>query len=140
MYTLGHNFMPPPIHAGGLRYHGDAPTLCLLVKEGIVKPIAYNQVEVFEAAALFTRCEGILPAPETAHAIKAVIDIALECKERGEEKTILFNMSGHGYLDMAAYESYLNNQLKAYEYPSDEISKSIAKLYELYPWIKQLNG
>jgi len=139
MYTLGHNFMPPPIHAGGLRYHGDAPTLCLLVKEGIVKPLAYNQVEVFEAATLFAKCEGILPAPETAHAIKAVIDIALECKKKNEEKVILFNMSGHGYFDMSAYESFLNGELKPYEYSDEDIKKSISILYDLYPWIKQLN-
>ncbi|MHC1600741.1 MAG: TrpB-like pyridoxal phosphate-dependent enzyme [Candidatus Nezhaarchaeales archaeon] len=140
MHTLGHNFVPPPIHAGGLRYHGDAPTLCLLVKEGIVKPLAYNQVEVFEAATIFTKCEGVLPAPETAHAIKAVIDIALECKRRNEEKVILFNMSGHGYFDMTAYESFLNGGLRAYEYSDEEIKKSISILYSLYPWIRQLNN
>ena len=139
MYTLGHDFIPAPIHAGGLRYHGDAPALCLLAKEGIVKARAYNQVEVFEAGTLFARSEGILPAPETAHAIKAVVDIALECRKRGEEKVILFNMSGHGYFDIAAYEAYLNGSLMPYEYPEDEVRRSISKLFELYPWLRELS-
>ncbi len=139
MYTLGHDFIPAPIHAGGLRYHGDAPTLCLLAREGIVKARAYNQVEIFEAGTLFSRTEGILPAPETAHAIKAVIDIALDCEKKGEEKVILFNMSGHGYFDVAAYEAYLNGSLMPYEYPEDEVKKSILKLFQLYPWLRELS-
>ncbi len=111
MYTLGHEFIPPPIHAGGLRYHGDAPSLCLLVKLGIIKPIAVSQRPVFEAGVLFARTEGILPAPESAHAIKVVIDKAIEAKKTGEEKVIVFNLSGHGYFDLKAYEEFLSGKL-----------------------------
>ncbi len=138
MYTLGHSFIPPPIHAGGLRYHGDSPILCFLVNLGEVEALAYNQVEVFKAAKIFAETEGILPAPEPAHAIKAVIDEALKCKETGEEKTILLQLSGHGYFDMKAYEDYLENKLQPYEYPKDEIEKTIKRLMELYPWLKNL--
>ncbi len=109
MYTLGHDFIPSPIHAGGLRYHGDAPLLCLLYHEGYISAAAYEQKEVFEAAVLFARTEGIIPAPESAHAIKKAIDLALEHKD--EEKVILFNLSGHGYLDLAAYEAFLGGRL-----------------------------
>ncbi|ABL78291.1 TrpB-like pyridoxal phosphate-dependent enzyme [Thermofilum pendens] len=130
MYTLGHDFVPPPIHAGGLRYHGAAPTLSLLKKAGIFESVAYNQVEVFEAARLFARTEGIVPAPESAHAIKAVIDEALEAKRKGEEKVILFNLSGHGLLDLAAYREFLEGRLPAHEYPAEAIQKSIAKIKE----------
>ena len=112
MHTLGHDFVPPPIHAGGLRYHGDAPTVCLLYKNGIIKACAYKQTEVFEAAVLFAKVEGLLPAPETAHAVKKAIDVALECKKTGEEKVILFNFSGHGYFDLSAYEQYLKGELQ----------------------------
>jgi tryptophan synthase beta chain len=111
MYTLGHEFIPPPIHAGGLRYHGDAPSLCLLVKLGIIKSIAVSQRPVFEAGVLFARTEGILPAPESAHAIKVVIDKAIEAKKTGEEKVIVFNLSGHGYFDLKAYEEFLSGRL-----------------------------
>ncbi len=111
MYTLGHDFIPPPSHAGGLRYHGDAPILSLLVKEGVMEACAYHQVEVFEAAVTFARTEGIIPAPETAHAIKAVIDEAVKCRESGESKCIFFNFSGHGLLDLAAYDEYINGRL-----------------------------
>ncbi|MFN3813617.1 MAG: TrpB-like pyridoxal phosphate-dependent enzyme [Aquificaceae bacterium] len=111
MYTLGHNFVPPPIHAGGLRYHGDAPLVCLLYKEGFISASAYKQREVFEAAIIFTKTEGIVPAPETAHAIRKAIDIALECKKTGKEKVILFNLSGHGYFDLQAYDMYLKDEL-----------------------------
>jgi len=111
MYTLGHEFIPPPIHAGGLRYHGDAPSLCLLVKLGIIKPVAISQRPVFEAGVLFARTEGILPAPESAHAIKVVIDKAIEAKKNGEEKVIVFNLSGHGYFDLKAYEEFLSGKL-----------------------------
>ncbi len=128
MHTLGHNFIPPPIHAGGLRYHGDAPTLCLLVKNGIVDAVAYNQVEVFEAARLFFQSEGILPAPESAHGVKAAIDEALKCKESGEEKTILLMLSGHGYFDMKAYEDFLQGKLLPYSYPEDKIRENIEDL------------
>ncbi len=128
MYTLGHNFIPPPIHAGGLRYHGDAPTLCLLVKHGVVDAVAYDQVEVFEAAKLFFQAEGILPAPESAHGVKAAIDEALRCKESGEAKTILLSLSGHGYFDMKAYQDYLEGKLEPYVYPEDKIRENIAEL------------
>ncbi len=138
MHTLGHEFIPPPIHAGGLRYHGDAPTLCLLVKEGVVKARAYNQVEVFEAAALFARTEGLVPAPETAHGIKALIDDAIKCRETGEEKTLLLMFSGHGHFDMQAYEDFFEGKLPPYEYPKKAVKKSIEKLKKLYPWIMQL--
>jgi tryptophan synthase beta chain len=111
MYTLGHEFVPPPSHAGGLRYHGDAPIISLLVKEGVMEARAYHQVEVFEAAVTFARTEGIIPAPETSHAIKAVIDEAVRCRESGESKCIFFNFSGHGLLDLAAYDEYLSGRL-----------------------------
>jgi len=138
MHTLGHEFVPPPIHAGGLRYHGKAPTLCLLASEGIVKVRAYNQVEVFKAASMFIKAEGHTPAPEPAHAIKAVIDEALKCKQTGEEKTILFLMSGHGHFDMKAYDDYLEGKLLPYEYPEEEVKKAQLKIKELYPWVDQL--
>lgn len=111
MYTLGHEFIPPPIHAGGLRYHGDAPSLCLLVKHGIIKPIAVSQRPVFEAGVFFARTEGILPAPESAHAIRVVIDKAIEARKANEEKVIVFNLSGHGYFDLKAYEEFLSGKL-----------------------------
>ncbi len=112
MYTLGHAFVPSPIHAGGLRYHGAAPTVSALRNSGVVKAVAYEQKEVFDAAALFARAEGIIPAPETAHAIKATIDLALQAKEKNEEKIIAFNFSGHGLLDLAGYEQYLDGNLE----------------------------
>jgi len=115
MHTIGHRYVPPPIHAGGLRYHGVAPTLSVLVKHGIVEPRAYHQTEVFRAAQVFAQAEGIVPAPETAHAVKAVIDLALEAKRRNEEVVILFNMSGHGLLDLKGYQDYLEGKLKDYE-------------------------
>ncbi len=131
MYTLGHDFIPPPIHAGGLRYHGAAPSLSLLKKHGVVESIAYNQVEVFEAAITFARTEGIVVAPETAHAVKAVIDEALKARETGEERVILFNLSGHGLLDLAAYRDFLEGKLPAYEYPEEKIEESMGRLKEL---------
>lgn len=111
MYTLGHDFVPPPSHAGGLRYHGDSPIISLLVKEGVMEARAYHQVEVFEAAVTFARTEGIIPAPETSHAVKAAIDEAVKCRESGESKCIFFNFSGHGLLDLAAYDEYLSGRL-----------------------------
>jgi tryptophan synthase beta chain len=135
MHTLGHMFIPPPIHAGGLRYHGMAPTLCLLNSEGIVETKAYNQVQAFEAAALFAKTEGILPAPEPAHAIKAAVDEALECKKTGEEKTILFLLCGHGYFDMQAYDDYNSGKLPPYEYPKEKVDEAMKKLKKLYPWL-----
>lgn len=111
MYTLGHQFIPPKIHAGGLRYHGMAPTISHLYHHGFITANAYDQVEVFEAAQLFAQTEGLVPAPESAHAVKEAIVQALKCKESGEAKTILFNLSGHGFLDLGSYEMYLENQL-----------------------------
>jgi tryptophan synthase beta chain len=116
MYTLGHDFVPAGIHAGGLRYHGDAPTLSLLVKEGEIDALALHQTEVFEGAVLFAQNEGILPAPESAHAIQAAIREALDAKEKGEERTILFNLSGHGHFDLGAYDAYLKGELVDYDY------------------------
>jgi tryptophan synthase beta chain len=111
MYTLGHDFIPPKIHAGGLRYHGMAPTISHLYNLGKITATSYEQLEVFEAAQIFAQTEGIVPAPESAHAIKEAIVQALKCKESGEAKTILFNLSGHGFLDLGAYELYLENKL-----------------------------
>jgi tryptophan synthase beta chain len=111
MYTLGHEFIPPKIHAGGLRYHGMSPAVSLLYNIGAISAKAYEQLEVFQAAQLFAQTEGIVPAPESAHAIKEAIVQALKCKETGEAKTILFNLSGHGFLDLGAYELYLENKL-----------------------------
>jgi len=112
MYTLGHEFMPDPIYAGGLRYHGMSPIISLLCKEKIVEAIAYPQLDVFEAGVKFAQAEGIIPAPESSYAIKAAIDEALKCKKEKQEKVILFNLSGHGLLDLAGYEKYLSGQLK----------------------------
>ena len=131
MYTLGHDYVPPPIHAGGLRYHGAAPTLSLLVKHGLFESVAYNQVEVFEAATLFARTEGFVPAPESAHAVKAVIDLALEARRRNEEVIILFNLSGHGLLDLQAYQEFFEDKLPPYEYPREKVEESIARLKAL---------
>jgi tryptophan synthase beta chain len=111
MYTLGHEFMPPSIHAGGLRYHGDAPIICNLVQHGRMEAIAYPQGKTFEAAVQFAKAEGRVPAPETGHAIRAAIDEALAAKETGEERVILFNYSGHGLLDLTAYDDFLNGRL-----------------------------
>jgi tryptophan synthase beta chain len=111
MYTLGHKFVPPPIHAGGLRYHGDAPSLSRLVKDGVIDAVAYPQTKVFEAAVQFAKTEGILPAPESAHAVQGAIDEALAAKEKNEDKAILFGLSGHGLLDLKAYEDFLSGDL-----------------------------
>jgi len=112
MYTLGHDFIPSPIHAGGLRYHGASPIVSLLLKEKIIEAKAYEQVSVFEAAIKFAKNQGIIPAPESAHAIKAAIDEALECKKTGEAKVILFNLSGHGLFDMSAYDDFMSGKIK----------------------------
>jgi tryptophan synthase beta chain len=113
MYTLGHDFIPPSIHAGGLRYHGDAPIISNLVRSGRMEAVAYPQSKVFEAAVSFARSQGTIPAPETAHAIRAVVDEALAAKETGEERVILFSYSGHGLLDLGAYYDYLHGRLDA---------------------------
>lgn len=136
MHTLGHDFIPAPIHAGGLRYHGDAPTLCLLVEEGLVDTVAYNQTEVFAAARVFVETEGAIPAPEPSHAIKAITDEAVRCRETGEEKTLLFLLCGHGHFDMKAYDDFLEGKLPPYEYPEAEIKRSVEKLRRLYPWLE----
>ncbi|HEY3373522.1 MAG TPA: TrpB-like pyridoxal phosphate-dependent enzyme [Candidatus Aquicultor sp.] len=116
MYTLGHEFVPAGIHAGGLRYHGDSPIVSLLYDKGIIEAAAYNQNNVFDAAVLFAKAEGIIPAPESSHAIRGAIDEALKAKEAGEEKSILFCLSGNGYFDMTAYDSYLKHELKDYNF------------------------
>uniref|UniRef100_A0A7V5XGY8 Tryptophan synthase beta chain n=1 Tax=Thermodesulfobacterium geofontis TaxID=1295609 RepID=A0A7V5XGY8_9BACT len=131
MYTLGHNFVPPKIHAGGLRYHGDAPILCYLVYKKLVDAVAYTQKAVFESAIIFAKTEGILPAPETAHAIKAVIDEAIKCKETKEEKCIVFNFSGHGHFDINAYDQYLENRLEDIDYAEEMIKKTLEEIKKL---------
>ena len=128
MHTLGHTFIPAPIHAGGLRYHGDSPLICSLYDQGIVEAVAYNQIPVFEAAVTFARTEGLLPAPEAAHAIRAAMDEALRCKEAGEEKTILFNLTGHGHFDLAAYDDYFSGRLEDFEYPEEKIKEALTHL------------
>jgi tryptophan synthase beta chain len=121
MHTLGHSFIPAPIHAGGLRYHGMAPSLCALYDAGYVEAIAVPQVATFDAAVQFARAEGIVPAPESAHAIRAAIDEALDAKQKGEVRVILFNLSGHGHFDLAAYEAYLGGKLQDFAYPAEQV-------------------
>ena len=128
MYTLGHDFVPPPIHAGGLRYHGMAPSLCALYQAGYLEAVAVQQLTTFQAAIQFARSEGIIAAPESAHAIRAAIDEALDAKEKGEKRVILFNLSGHGNFDMAAYQAYLSDQLEDYEYPFEAVNAAMEKL------------
>ena len=130
MYTLGHDFVPPPVHAGGLRYHGDAPGLCALVKEGLIEAKAIAQTAAFEAAVRFARTEGIIPGPEPAHAIRAVFDEAEAAKEAGEERVILFNLSGHGHFDMSAYQAYFAGELEDLEMSEDELSAALERLPE----------
>jgi tryptophan synthase beta chain len=130
MYTLGHDFVPPAVHAGGLRYHGDAPSLCALVKEGLMEAKAITQTDAFEAAVRFARCEGIIPGPEPAHAIRAVFDEAEAAKEAGEQRVILFNLSGHGHFDMSAYEAYFAGKLEDLAMPEDELSSALERLPE----------
>jgi len=139
MHTIGHDFIPAPIHAGGLRYHGIAPTISVLVQEKQMTTEAFNQLEVFDAAKLFIQTEGIIPAPEPSHAIKGVIDEALRCKKTGEAKTILFVLCGHGYFDMAAYDEYFSGNLLPYEYPAEKVEESMKKLHKLYPWLDEVN-
>jgi len=131
MYTLGHTFVPPPVHAGGLRYHGMAPIICHLHKLGFVEARAEPQVATFEAGVKFARTEGIISAPETNHCIKVAIDEALKCKESGESKTILIAHSGHGHFDMAAYDAYLSGKLEDYDYPEDKVKEALASLPEV---------
>jgi tryptophan synthase beta chain len=125
MHTLGHDFVPPGIHAGGLRYHGAAPIVSQLVRDGLIRAEAFGQVEVFQAALEFARSEGIIPAPESAHAIKGTIDAARRADEAGTSQTILFNLSGHGHFDMAAYDAFLHGQLEDFELPEEEIQRAL---------------
>jgi len=128
MHTLGHSFVPPAIHAGGLRYHGAAPLLSQLVEEGVVEAKAYGQNAVFEAAVKFARSEGIVPAPESSHAIRATLDEAEAAKQAGQSRVILFNLSGHGHFDMAAYDAYLAGELQDYAYPASAIQEALGEL------------
>ncbi len=128
MYTLGHEFMPPPVHAGGLRYHGKAPIISHLYKLGLIEAQAVNQLPTFAAGVQFARTEGIISAPETNHAIRVTIDEALKCKETGEAKTILLAHSGHGHFDMAAYDAYLSGKLTDYEYPIEKVREALSTL------------
>jgi tryptophan synthase beta chain len=123
MYTLGHAFIPPPIHAGGLRYHGMAPLVCQAIVEGLLKPRAYHQLKCYEAAITFASTEGMICAPETSHAVAAVIDEAVKAREEGKEKVILFNYSGHGLMDLTGYDAYLSGKLTDYSLPAEDIAK-----------------
>ena len=128
MHTLGHDFMPPPIHAGGLRYHGMAPILCHLYDLGLIEAQSHQQTAVFQSAVLFARTEGHLPAPETAHAIHAAVEEARRCRESGEAKTIVFGASGHGHFDLVSYQKYFAGELTDHEYPEELIRKAQASL------------
>ena len=128
IYTLGHDFMPPGIHAGGLRYHGASPLLSQLFHEKLLEAVSVPQVGTFEAGVQFARAEGIIPAPESCHAIRAAIDEALRCKASGEPKTLLFCLSGHGHFDMASYDKYFAGQLEDYAYPAAAIEAALHSL------------
>jgi tryptophan synthase beta chain len=131
MFTLGHSFMPAGIHAGGLRYHGMSPMVSLGAKLGLIEAVAYHQIECFEAARLFAATEGIIPAPETSHAIRAAVVEALRCRETGQSKCILFNLSGHGLCDLGSYDRYLAGDLVDYDYPQEKIEAALAELPSL---------
>ncbi len=128
MYTLGHDFIPPAIHAGGLRYHGDSPLVCQLYNEGLIEAISVPQLATFEAGVRFARTEGIVPAPEPSHAICACIEEALRCKETGESKTLLLNLCGHGHFDMSAYDKYFSGELEDYDYPEEAVAEALTRL------------
>jgi tryptophan synthase beta chain len=128
MFTLGHDFVPPPIHAGGLRYHGMAPSICALYDAGYIEAVSVPQLGTFEAAVMFAQNEGIIPAPETAHAVRVAIDEALDAKQKGEKRVIVFNLSGHGHFDLAAYQAYMANELEDYDYPEEAIKAALGKL------------
>ena len=128
MYTLGHDFVPAPVHAGGLRYHGDAPSLSLLVRDGYMEAAAYSQNEVFEAAVLFAKAQGIVPAPESAHAIRGAVNEALAAREEGRERVILLGLSGHGHFDMQAYDDFLNERLPEVEFDPEEEAAALARV------------
>jgi tryptophan synthase beta chain len=131
MHTLGHAFVPPPIHAGGLRYHGMAPLVSLAIVEGLMEPRAYHQLECYESAVTWARTEGFISAPETSHAIAAVIDEARKAKEEGKEKVILFNWSGHGLMDLTGYEAYFAGKLVDYPLPEEDLSESLESIKNL---------
>jgi tryptophan synthase beta chain len=133
MYTLGHGFVPPPVHAGGLRYHGDSPVVSALVHHGLVEARAYRQSETFAVAVQFARTEGIIPAPEPTHALKAAVDEALSAREAGEERVILFGLCGHGNFDLAAYDAFLAGRLEDPEYSEDDLRDALAALPEGVP-------
>ena len=133
MHSLGHNFIPPPIHAGGLRYHGMAPLVSQSIIEGLISPRAYDQLECYEAAVTFAKTEGFISAPETSHAIACAIDEAKKAKEEGKEKVIVFNWSGHGLMDLTGYDSYLSGKLHNFPLPEDDLKKSIASIKDLPP-------
>ena len=128
MHTLGHTFVPPPIHAGGLRYHGMAPLVSHLYELGLVEAEAIHQTECFDAATKFARTEGIVPAPEPTHAIAAAVREAQRCRETGEEKVILTALCGHGHFDMKSYEAYFAGQLEDYDYPEEKVAAAMAKV------------
>ena len=128
MYTLGHDFVPPPVHAGGLRYHGDSPMVCGLVKEGIIEPVAVQQTAAFEAAVRFARSEGIIPAPEPSHALRAAFDEAEAAKQAGEERVILVNLCGHGHFDMSAYDAFLAGKLTDLEFSQADMDAALERL------------
>jgi tryptophan synthase beta chain len=128
MHTLGHGFIPAGIHAGGLRYHGMAPLISHLVELGMIEAEAVLQMSAFDAALTFARSEGIVPAPEATHAIRVAIEHAQAAKEAGEERTILFGLSGHGHFDLGAYESYLSGSIRDYEYPAEAVAEAMADL------------
>ena len=132
MHSLGHTFVPPPLHAGGLRYHGMAPTVSQLIVDGILEPQAFGQVPTYEAGMLAARTEGVIPAPETNHALACVVSEAKKAKEEGKEKVILFNFSGHGLIDLAAYDKYLSGSLTNYDFPAEDIAEA-EKVLEQYP-------
>jgi tryptophan synthase beta chain len=128
MHTLGSSFVPAPIHAGGLRYHGMAPLVSLLKEHGSIDARSVHQRAAFEVGIQFARAEGILPAPESTHAIRIAVDEALEARERGESRVILFNLSGHGHFDLASYERFLQGELEDYEYPAEAVEAALADL------------
>ena len=131
MHTLGSNFVPPGIHAGGLRYHGMSPYVSALYEYGAIEAVAVPRIETFDAAIQFAGAEGIVPAPESAHAVRAAIDEAILCKQTGEAKVIAFLLSGHGHYDLAAYDAYSKNELEDYEYPEAAVQEAMAGLPEV---------
>ncbi|MDX1531297.1 MAG: TrpB-like pyridoxal-phosphate dependent enzyme, partial [Rhodothermales bacterium] len=128
MHTLGHDFVPAPIHSGGLRYHGMSPQVSALMEAGLIEAKNTTQLPMFDACLGFSRAEGVLPAPEAGHAVWGALQEALACKESGEARTVVFNLCGHGHFDLAAYDDYLNGRLEDYEYPDEAVAESLAHL------------